>query len=127
MRRRVVITGMGVITPLGHRVDRLFHALLEGQSGVGPITHFDASRFPTQFAAEVRAFDLRRYVRQPERWADAGSNSRFAAAAAQQALADAQVLEQDRVDRRRFGVYVGIGEGTQRFDTVVSVVARSYQ
>ena len=49
MRRRVVITGMGVITPLGHRVDRLFRALLEGQSGVGPITHFDASRFPTQF------------------------------------------------------------------------------
>ena len=49
MRRRVVITGMGAITPLGHSVEELFRAQVEGQSGVGPIFHFNARRFPTQF------------------------------------------------------------------------------
>jgi 3-oxoacyl-[acyl-carrier-protein] synthase II len=78
MRRRVVITGMGVITPLGDTVEGLFRAQIEGQSGVGPITRFDARTFPTTFAAEVRGFDLARYVRQAERWAEAGAASQFA-------------------------------------------------
>ena len=53
-RRRVVITGMGAITPLGHSVREMFDAQLAGQSGVGPIASFNASRFPTQFAAQVK-------------------------------------------------------------------------
>ena len=75
MSRRVVITGMGAITPLGHSVDELFRALVAGRSGVGLITGFDASTFPTRIAAEVREFDLGRFVRDPERWADAWVNS----------------------------------------------------
>jgi 3-oxoacyl-[acyl-carrier-protein] synthase II len=126
MRRRVVITGMGVVTPLGDRVDRLYRAQLEGQSGVGMITHFDARTFPTRFAAEVKDFDLGRYVRHPERWRSAGPNSRFAAAAAKLALEDAGLLDPGRTDRTRFGVYVGIGEGRQDFDRIVPAVARSY-
>ncbi len=65
MRRRVVITGMGAITPLGHSVDAMFNAQLEGRSGVGPIRHFDAKCFPTHFAAEVKDFDLGRFVSNP--------------------------------------------------------------
>jgi 3-oxoacyl-[acyl-carrier-protein] synthase II len=130
MRKRVVITGMGVITPLGNTVEELFRAQLEGRSGVGPITLFDASRFPTRFAAEVKDFDLGRYVGQPQRWADAGPNSRLAVGAAQQALADAGILDDGdgrRVDRTRCGLYLGAGEGVQDFHHLLSAVAQCYQ
>jgi 3-oxoacyl-[acyl-carrier-protein] synthase II len=60
MSRRVVITGMGVITPLGDSPAALFRCLLDGKSGIGPITCFDASTFPTTFAAEVPGFNLSR-------------------------------------------------------------------
>jgi 3-oxoacyl-[acyl-carrier-protein] synthase II len=127
MRRRVVITGMGAITPLGNSVEQLFNSQIEGRSGVGPITLFDARGFPTQFAAQVKDFELSRYVKEPEIWANSGSNSQFAAAAAQQALADAELLDNQKVDRTRFGVYLGSGEGIQDFHHLVSLVAQSYQ
>ena len=86
MRRRVVITGMGAITPLGHSVAEMFRACCEGYSGVGPIHNFNARRFPTTFAAEVKNFDLARWVKHPERFNDTGVNTRFALAAARQDL-----------------------------------------
>src|SRR5438445_7719921 len=58
MKRRVVITGMGAVTPLGHSVGELYQNQLEGKSGVAPITLFDAAKFPTKFAAEVKNFNL---------------------------------------------------------------------
>jgi 3-oxoacyl-[acyl-carrier-protein] synthase II len=127
MRRRVVITGMGAISPLGNSVDELFGALAQGKSGIGPITLFNASRFPTKFAAEVRDFDLARYVRAPDLWAGAATHNRFAAAAAEQALADSGALDNGHVNRERFGVYLGTGEGTQDFHRLISIVARSYR
>src|SRR5437660_12528668 len=99
--RRVVITGMGVITPLGDRVEALFRAQVEGKSGVGPLRRFDARTFPTTFAAEVHDFDLGRYVRQPQAWQDAGEASQFAAAASQLALEDAGLLAAPGVARPR--------------------------
>src|SRR5215471_1421 len=126
MQRRVVITGMGVITPLGNSVDALYRAQLAGQSGVGPIEHFNASRFPTKFAAQVRNFDLSDHVREPGRWKAAGANSRFAAAAAHQTLEDAGLLHDGKVDRNRFGIYVGAGEGIHDFHNFFSLVARNY-
>src|SRR3979411_3146478 len=106
-RRRVVITGMGAVTPLGHSVAELYQNQLEGKSGVAPITLFDASKFPTKFAAEVKNFQLERWIKDPKRGADSGANSRFAAAAAQQALGDAGLLENSTIDRTRCGVYLG--------------------
>jgi 3-oxoacyl-[acyl-carrier-protein] synthase II len=126
MRKRVVITGMGVVSPLGHRVDELFAALLEGKSGVGPIAHFDARRFPTQFAAQVRDYELSQYVRDPERWQHSGVNTRFALGAARQALADADLLDTSGVDRTRLGIYLGSGEGVQDFPNLTSLIGRSY-
>jgi 3-oxoacyl-[acyl-carrier-protein] synthase II len=125
-RRRVVITGMGAITPLGHSVGAMFEAQLAGKSGVGPIRSFNASRFPTQFAAQVKDFKLSDYVRDPSRWKHSGVNSQFAAAAAQQALADAGLLEDRKVDRTRFGVYLGSGEGIQDFHNLLSCIAQAY-
>ena len=125
-RRRVVITGMGVISPLGHTVEELFRAQVEGRSGVGPITRFDASTFPTRFAAEVRDFDLGRYVRQPERWQDAWLNTQFALAAAKEALDHAGLADGARVDRSRLGVYLGTGEGGIDFARHISMVGQSF-
>src|SRR4051812_33436880 len=113
--RRVVITGMGAITPLGDTVEGLFRSQVEGRSGVRPIERFDAATFPTTFAAEVPHFNLGRYLRSPQPWADAGEASQFAAAAAQLTLEDAGLLDASSCDRTRFGVYLGIGEGTQDF------------
>ncbi len=117
---------MGAITPLGHSVEELYQAQLEGRSGVGPIQWFDAKRFPTKFAAQVKDFELGRFIREPERWVDSGANSQFAAAAAQQALQDAELLDNAKVDRTRIGVYMGAGEGIQDFDNLISQIAQNY-
>lgn len=126
MNRRVVITGMGAITPLGHSVREMFEAQLEGESGVGPIFRFDASAFPTTFASQVKDFDLAKFVPNCERWKNAGVNSTFAAAAAQQALADAGVLDNERIDRTRFGIYLGSGEGIQDFPNLINQVGKNW-
>jgi 3-oxoacyl-[acyl-carrier-protein] synthase II len=127
MRRRVVITGMGAVTPLGHSVEETMEGQLAGRSGVGPIAHFNASRFPTTFAAQVKDWDLGRFIANPRRWAYSGLNSQFAAAAAKQALEDSGLLSDGKVDRTRFGVYLGSGEGVQDFPNLVSLIARSYR
>jgi 3-oxoacyl-[acyl-carrier-protein] synthase II len=126
MRRRVVITGMGAITPLGHSAEAMYSAQLEGKSGVGPTQVFNASRFPTRFAAEVKNFNLADHVGDAERWQDSGANSRFAAAASRQALEDAGLLEGAGVDRTRCGVYLGCGEGIQDFQHLISLIAQNY-
>jgi 3-oxoacyl-[acyl-carrier-protein] synthase II len=127
MRRRVVITGMGAVTPLGDTVKDLYENQLRGKNGVGPIHLFDASTFPTKHAAQVKDFDLGKYVRDPSRWAHSGSNSRLAAAAAQQALDDAGLIDAKGVDRTRFGVYLGSGEGIQDFHNFITLVGENYQ
>ena len=125
MSRRVVITGMGVVSPLGDEPAALFRALVEGRSGVGRITRFDAGTMPTTFAAEVRGFDLANYVPDAAaRWPAAGLNTRFALAATQRALADAGLL--DGADRDRFGIYLGTGEGSQDFPALLRILNASY-
>jgi 3-oxoacyl-[acyl-carrier-protein] synthase II len=118
---------MGAITPLGDTVEELFRAQVEGRSGVRPIERFDAATFPTTFAAEIPRFNLGRYVRSPQRWADAGEASQFAAAAAQLTLEDAGLLDEKACDRTHFGVYLGIGEGTQDFHALLNMIAHSYR
>jgi len=126
MRRRVVITGMGVIAPLAHSVDELYRAQLEGRSGVGPITLFNYSTFPTRIGAEVKGFDLARHVSGAERYVHAGANTRFGLAAAQQAITASGIAAASRIDRTRCGIYLGTGEGDQDFHALVAAVARSY-
>jgi 3-oxoacyl-[acyl-carrier-protein] synthase II len=117
---------MGAVTPLGYSVKELYENQLEGRSGVDFIKRFDASTFPTKFAAELRDFDLADHVADPSRWKNAGPNAQFAAAAGQQALRDAGLLDNTKVDRTRFGVYLGSGEGIQDFHHMVSLIATGY-
>lgn len=126
-QRRVVITGMGAVTPLGHSVDALYRAACEGRSGVKPMRNFDASRFPTGFAAEVRDFELRQFLPNGEKWDHCGVNTRFALAAAKQALEDANLLAPSGVDRTRCGVYLGSGEGIHDFPNLIMAIAQSYR
>ncbi len=126
MRKRVVITGMGAITPLGCTVAELYRSQVEGKSGVGRIALFNADRFPTKIAAQVKNFNLADHVKDGERWKDSGVNSIFAAAAARHALDDAGVLDNDKIDRTRFGVYLGSGEGIQDFHNLVSLIGKNY-
>src|SRR5512147_619779 len=123
MRRRVVITGMGVLTPLGHTVAELFASQVEGRTAVGPITRFDAHTFPTTFASEVKGFELSKYIRDAGRYFRNGVNTQFALAAGKQALEDAGLLDVSKGDRSRMGVYLGSGEGGDDFRTLTRSMA----
>ncbi len=114
MRRRVVITGIGCINPLGNDIDTMWSALQEGKSGVGYTTIFDASRFPTKISAEIKDWDISQAGEDPKRWQYSGRHSRFAAGAAKQAVESSGILD-SITDPTRLGVYLGSGEGNQDF------------
>ena len=115
MRRRVAVTGIGCVTPLGTDIETVWRRLLNGESGVGYTSLFDASNFPTRISAEVRNWDLSDVGENPEDWKFQGRHTRFAVGAAKKAMADSG-LNLDRIDPTRFGVYLGSGEGQQDFN-----------
>ena len=109
--RRVVITGLGTVNPLGNSVEEYFTNLNNGVSGAGPITRFDASLFKTRFACEVKNFNPadfgidRKEARKMDRFAQ------YASVAADQAIADANLAQNESIDKKRVGVIVGSGIG----------------
>ncbi len=121
-RRRVVITGMGLVTPLGVRVEELWKNLMAGASGVGLTTVFDASRFPTKISAEVRNWDIADEGQDAKHWQFCGRHTKFAAGAALQAMRDAGLEKGLPADPTRLGVYLGSGEGQQDFDSFTSMM-----
>ena len=123
--RRVVVTGMGMVTPVGKDLDMTWAAIVNGRGGVGPITLFDASTFATRIAAEVKGFSLADYRTDAQRWRDYGRATQFALAAATKAMEHAGLTGANRVDPRRIGVYLGSGEGEQDFPNFVDLVNRS--
>ena len=107
--KRVVVTGLGVISPIGNDVETTWNNALKGVSGAGPITHFDASKFKTQFACEVKNFNAaehfdRKKLRQLDLYAQ------YALVAAKQAVEDAN-LEAESINKDRVGVIVAAGIG----------------
>jgi 3-oxoacyl-[acyl-carrier-protein] synthase II len=124
MRRRVVVTGIGCVTPIGNDVEAMWESMRESRSGIAPITLFDASKFPTKFAAEVKGYDVADYVDHPERFVHAGRNIKFAVGAAVQAMRDAGLVD-GGIDPPRLGVYLGAGEGQQDFNIFMNMVARA--
>lgn len=126
MRRRVVVTGIGYVTPLGHEIETVWRRLLGGESGVGYISLFDASNFPTKISAEVRDWDLSDVGEDPEQWKYQGRHTHFAVGAAKKAVADSGI-EDARIDPTRFGVYTGSGEGQQDFDRFTQMMVSGLQ
>ncbi len=107
--RRVVVTGVGAVTPVGNTAEEFWAALIQGKSGIGPVTRFDASSLPTRIAGELKGFDPLRYIdKKDDRKLD--PFLKYAIACAAMAVEDAG-LNVERVDRTRFGVLVGSGIG----------------
>ncbi len=110
MERRVVITGLGVVSPVGNGKEEFWNNLLAGKPGVGPITQFDATDFPVKIAGEVKDFDPvalagdRKTVRHMDRY------TQFAVAAAKMAVADAK-LDMTKEDPDMAGTLIGTGIG----------------
>ena len=123
-RRRVVITGAGLINPLGNDVETVWSAVCAGKSGVDYTTIFDASQFPTKIAAEVKNWDISDAGEDPENWRFRGRHTKFAAGAAIQAVTASGVMDSIK-EPRRLGVYMGSGEGNQDFVAFASMLARA--
>ena len=122
MRRRVVVTGIGMVNPLGNHVDMVWQALRESRSGVGYISIFDASSFPTRIAAEVKNFEPDVSLKNVVGWEKWGRHSRFAVGAARQAIESSGILDSG-IAPPRLGVYLGSGEGNQDFVCFTSMMA----
>ena len=107
---RVVVTGLGVLSPVGNDVAAFWQSLIEGKCGIGPITAFDTTEYKVKIAAEVKDFDPLQYLdkaeaRKQDRF------SQFAVAAASQAMADSGLESGSNIDSFRLGVYIGTGTG----------------
>ena len=110
MKRRVVITGVGLVTPLGNNTRETWQGLLDGRSGVGPITRFDASQFPTRIAAEVKNFNSAEFVEKKEA-KKMDTFIHYALAASELAMRDAGLTPWDNAEGERVGVIIGSGIG----------------
>lgn len=117
--KRVVVTGLGALTPVGNTVPEFWDNIIKGVSGAGPITHFDASKFKTQFACEVKGFNASDFIdRKEARKMD--MYTQYAIVAAQEAIEDSK-LDLENEDLNRIGVIYGVGiGGIQTFEEEVS-------
>lgn len=111
MKKRVVITGLGVVSPVGNDIASFWHSLKEGKSGVGPITSFDATDFDSRIAAEVKNFDPTQYGISLKDVKRTAKFVQFAVAAAKQAV-ESSGLDLNKEDRDRIGVIIGSGIGS---------------
>lgn len=107
--KRVVVTGLGALTPIGLGVDNYWHALLDGVSGAGPITRFNPENFKTKFACELKGFDVLNYLSHKEAQR-MDPCAQYAVVSTMEALHDAG-LDLERVDKDRVGVIIGTGVG----------------
>jgi 3-oxoacyl-[acyl-carrier-protein] synthase II len=128
---RVVITGMGIVCPLGNDIETLWQAILAGKSGVAKTTIFDASTFPTAFGAEVKDYDFAKYTKNPQLHEHSNRGSGFvigaAVAACEQAGIDVETAEPaDQIDRSRLGIYLGAGEGSVDNDVFFAAILEGW-
>ncbi len=127
-KNRVVITGIGIVCPMGHDVETVWQGMLAGKSGMARTTIFDATTYPTTFCAEVKNFDPMKYTKIPHLHKYCSRGSGFAVGAAVQACRQAKIdIETDHpadgIDRSKLGIYLGAGEGSLDndifFDSIV--------
>jgi 3-oxoacyl-[acyl-carrier-protein] synthase II len=123
---RVVITGMGWITPMGHSIESAWKGLLAGESGIARTSLFDAATFPTSISAEVKNFRLADHIAEVGSHIDGGRNTQFALAACSQAWKHSG-LDAAKLDLDQVGIYLGSGEGSLDFDAFTAANLRAWQ
>jgi 3-oxoacyl-[acyl-carrier-protein] synthase II len=123
---RVVITGIGWVTPMGHSIEGVWKRLLKGESGIARTTLFDASTFPTSISAEVKDYRLANFVPDLSQHEGVGRNTSFAMGACAQAWKDAK-LDGASLDLDRVGIYLGSGEGSLDFDAFTTANLSSWK
>ena len=111
-KRRVVVTGLGAVTPIGNSVEEFWEGIREGKTGIGPITRFDAGEYKVRLVAEVKDFDPKKYM-EPKMVRRMAPFAQYAVAAAKEAFADAG-LDMEKEDPFRAGVIIGSGVGDLR-------------
>lgn len=128
-KHRIVITGMGTVNPLAHDVEGFWGALLEGKLAPSLNELFDASTYPTKFAAQVKNFDMGEHLSAEalERHQHAGRHCQFALASAVQAWKQSGLGDCDALKAERLGVYLGSGEGSLDFDNFISLLVDTWQ
>jgi len=109
--KRVVVTGLGAITPIGNDVATTWESAKAGKSGAAPITHFDASLFKTQFACEVKNFNVAEHISDRKKVRTLDLYAQYALVAAKQAVEDSGIEQSEGLDRNRVGVIVAAGIG----------------
>ena len=129
--QRVVITGMGIVCPMGHDIETVWAGLLEGKSGVAKTTIFDASTFPTAFDAEFKDYDLTKYTKHPELHKDSNRGSGFVIGATAQACRQAGIdieteKPTDGIERSGLGIYLGAGEGSVDNDVFFAAIVEGW-
>ena len=131
MTERVVITGMGIVCPLGHDVQGVWEAMLAGKNAMARTTIFDASTFPSTFCAEVKDYDLSKFTKNPQLHNHSNRGSGFVIGATAQACRQAGInIETDTpgdgIDRSRIGIYLGAGEGSVDNDVFFEALAKAW-
>jgi 3-oxoacyl-[acyl-carrier-protein] synthase II len=116
--KRVVVTGLGALTPIGNNIEEYWNGLVNGVSGAAPITHFDAAKFKTRFACELKDFDINQFINRKEaRKMD--KFTQYAIVASDEAIVDSG-LDLETIDKDRVGVIWGAGiGGIETFETQV--------
>ncbi len=122
---RVVITGMGWITPMGHAIEPVWQKLISGDTGIERTTIFDASTFPTHISAEVKGFKLSDHISDHAKHSGAGRSTQFALAACKQAWEMANIPA-DKLDLDRVGIYFASGEGSLDFSAYTQAALSSW-
>jgi 3-oxoacyl-[acyl-carrier-protein] synthase II len=123
---RVVITGMGWVTPMGHSIESVWKRLVAGESGISRTTIFDAATFPTSISGEVKDYRLSDFIADLEQHTGAGRNTQFALGACRQAWMAAG-LDQSALDLDRVGIYLGSGEGSIDFDAYTAAALTAWK
>ncbi len=131
MHERIVITGMGIVCPIGNDIDSTWKNLLAGKSGMAKTTTFDASTFPTTFSAEVKDYDFKKFTKDPDLHKNGNRHTKFAIGAAAQACKQARIdietdQPSDNIDRRRMGIYLGAGEGSVDNEHFFNVLVQAW-
>ncbi len=127
----VVITGMGIVSPLGHNVEDVWQAMMSGKSGMAKTTIFDASTFPSTFSAEVKNYDLSKYTKNPHLHKYSNRGSGFVIGATTEACREAGIdIETDEpadnIDRTKMGIYLGAGEGSVDNDVFFEAIVKAW-